>query len=196
MPTSKKGFTLIEILVVISIISVLTVISMAAFGATGSKARDSKRKSDIKSIAYALEIYYQKNGRYPCAFIRQTSNGLGNWLKDSNSGVSGAPYCQSGALGTEFNSDYIKTLPDEPLSSRGDPYSGNFGYSFETPDNCPGAAAIGQYYRLSAILENADDSESNKNMNYKDCMGSSLPPSSTALSTSPLKDNLYVITSK
>ncbi|OGF99809.1 hypothetical protein A2Y99_03650 [Candidatus Gottesmanbacteria bacterium RBG_13_37_7] len=54
----KNGFTLIELLVVISIIVTLMAIGITSYSTVQSKARDSKRKSDIADIQSALEQYY------------------------------------------------------------------------------------------------------------------------------------------
>ena len=60
----KTGFTLIELLVVISILAILSAIGFTAFQSVRSKARDSIRKSDLRKIATALEIYFQNNHNY------------------------------------------------------------------------------------------------------------------------------------
>jgi len=62
---NKKGFTLIELLVVIAIIGVLSTLAIIALGSARTKARDSKRMSDLKQIATALELYYGENNTYP-----------------------------------------------------------------------------------------------------------------------------------
>lgn len=64
-PTSKKGFTLVELLVVIVIISILATLLMANFIGARQRARDAVRKSDVKQIQAALEIYRADNGSYP-----------------------------------------------------------------------------------------------------------------------------------
>jgi len=55
--SSKKGFTLIELLVVISIIGILATLLMANFFSAAARARDAVRKSDIKQLQKALELY-------------------------------------------------------------------------------------------------------------------------------------------
>ena len=53
----NKGFSLIELLVVITIIGVLIGVSFVGFSQARKSARDSKRKSDLEQIRSALEIY-------------------------------------------------------------------------------------------------------------------------------------------
>lgn len=60
----KRGFTLIELLVVIAIIGILSAIVLASLGSARSRARDAQRKSDLKQIANAFELYYLEKGNY------------------------------------------------------------------------------------------------------------------------------------
>lgn len=61
----RKGFTLIELMIVIAIIAVLSIIVVTIFNGLQKGARDARRMADIRAIRNALEIYYQKNGKYP-----------------------------------------------------------------------------------------------------------------------------------
>jgi len=63
----SRGFTLIEILVVIAILSILTLSIGGNFVNSFIKGRDSKRKQDLESIAKALELYYYDLKAYPTA---------------------------------------------------------------------------------------------------------------------------------
>lgn len=56
----RKGFTLVELLVVISVIGVLSTLVLVSFGPVQKQARDTQRKSDIKQYQSSLESYANK----------------------------------------------------------------------------------------------------------------------------------------
>jgi prepilin-type N-terminal cleavage/methylation domain-containing protein len=64
---SKKGFSLVELLVVITIIAILSVVAYMAVGGQTANARNSRRLQDINTIQQALEVYLIKNVNYPSA---------------------------------------------------------------------------------------------------------------------------------
>lgn len=62
------GFTLLEMLVVLGIIGVIMAIATSSFSTAQKKARDSRRRSDLKAIQNAVEQYYSVCGyKYPTA---------------------------------------------------------------------------------------------------------------------------------
>lgn len=63
----KKGFTLIEILIVIAILAILVLASIFVFQKQLMKARDGKRKADLSKIAIVLEDYYNDHEQYPAS---------------------------------------------------------------------------------------------------------------------------------
>ncbi len=60
--SSPKGFTLIELLVVIAIIGILATIVLVSLNSARTKARDTRRLSDMQQMSLAMEMYYDQNG--------------------------------------------------------------------------------------------------------------------------------------
>lgn len=63
--SSKKGFTLIEVIIVMAIIGILAGLFMGNVFGSLERGRDNKRKQDLRAIAGALELYYNDLGEYP-----------------------------------------------------------------------------------------------------------------------------------
>lgn len=53
-----RGFTLLELLVVISIIGILIAMTSVAFATAQQKSRDARRRADVKSLQEGFEQYY------------------------------------------------------------------------------------------------------------------------------------------
>lgn len=61
-----KGFTLIEIMIVIAIIGILSSVVVVGTNSSKKRARDARRVTELKQIANALAIYIESNnGKYP-----------------------------------------------------------------------------------------------------------------------------------
>lgn len=101
---SKKGFTIVELLIVVAIIAILTgILLMNNIIATMQKARDAKRKQDINKLARYFEDYLNDHNRYP-----PPDNPI-------NGNISGF------AWGAPFP-PYMEEMPKDPLSPRQDYY--------------------------------------------------------------------------
>lgn len=61
----KKGFTLIEVLIVVFIIGLLASVVLVGLGSFRARGRDARRIADLRSVQNALELYYGKFGSYP-----------------------------------------------------------------------------------------------------------------------------------
>ena len=93
---SVLGFTLIELLIVIAIISVLATLLMVNFVGIRQRARDAQRKSDLRQIQSALEIWRSDNGTYP---------------------VAGSDFGACGSSLKSGNTVYIAKIPCDPLNT-------------------------------------------------------------------------------
>ena len=141
----KKGFTLIELLVVISIIAILSTIGLTTFQGVQKSARDGSRKSDLRTLATALEIYNQKNNQYPVP-----AQGI-------NCSFCINDYSSDGSLcgGTHFSdqiSPYINALPHDPSYSV--VACGSYNQNYLYTSDCSVGPSSQQCYRLWAVMEN------------------------------------------
>ena len=65
MRNKNKGFTLIEMLVVIAVIGLLAALILVGLSSFRTRGRDTRRIADVKEVQNGLELYYMKNGSYP-----------------------------------------------------------------------------------------------------------------------------------
>ncbi len=117
----QRGFTLIELLIVIAIIGILASIVLVSFPAAMKSARDANRKSDLKQLQIALEVYKQANGFYPVtgwAWWGVCANGGSRSTSGPNAYIPG------------LTPDYAGTLPTDPAKD----LSGWSGYIYFSPD--------------------------------------------------------------
>lgn len=71
----KRGFTIIELLVVMAIIAMLASIMFVVFSGLQAKSRDTRRLEDVREIEKALSLYYIDGNRYPQAVTPVTITG-------------------------------------------------------------------------------------------------------------------------
>jgi general secretion pathway protein G len=104
-PAAQRGFTLIEIMVVVVIIGILGAIVVPQFMSRPDQAKVTAARIDIQAISTALEMYRLDNFHYP-----STQQGLDALVKRP----SGTPAARS------WNPQgYLKNLPVDPW---GGPY--------------------------------------------------------------------------
>src|SRR3989344_1861551 len=115
-PDHNRGFTLMEIIIVIGILGLLLTVGLASYQGSQRAARDSRRKVDLEIIAQALEIYKSDNGRYP-----------GEIGCDSSRGSCGGCPCRgstwAGRITTALEPNYIRDLPVDQRNNSTNYYS-------------------------------------------------------------------------
>ena len=151
MSFKTKGFTLIEILVVISIVGLLSSVFLVGLSGFRSRGRDARRLADLKSVQQGLEIYYTRCNFYPGTTNCAAGTNPTSWA-DTGESVTNVLTGTSN-LG-------ITKVPNDPLA-------GN--------DYLYGVTTGGQGYVIGAKLENPGDTALNTDVdgtvNGVDCTG-------------------------
>ena len=63
----NRGFTLVELIIVIAVITILSTIGVVSFTVVRNQASDSDAESMASTLMSALNSYYSKNNEYPLA---------------------------------------------------------------------------------------------------------------------------------
>lgn len=63
----QRGFTIVELLIVIVVIAILAAITIVAYNGIQNRAADTAIKSDLRNIANKLAVFNVDNSRYPTA---------------------------------------------------------------------------------------------------------------------------------
>ncbi len=103
----SKGFTLIEVLVVVAFLALMTLVAIFTFRTQLGKGYDGRRKSDLNRIKVALEEYEKDNDCYP-PFL---------------------PDCRAGNAGILQN--YIPIIPCDPRTKT------SYTYYADPDSTCP-----------------------------------------------------------
>jgi len=118
----KRGFTLVELLVVMTIIVVISSVAMVSYVGSGKKARDSRRIADLEKIRLSLEMAKQVGTTYPTTLTTlETMNYLSKVPTDPKSGTYRY---------TSLNNNFSYTLEAimEDLGSTNGAYSTGYNY--------------------------------------------------------------------
>ena len=82
-----RGFTLIELMIVVAIIGILAAIAIPQFASYRIKAFNSAAQADLHSAQTTFEVYFNDNNVYPSAEAAQTGTitlGAGTSAVDMN----------------------------------------------------------------------------------------------------------------
>lgn len=136
---AQKGFTIIELLIVIAIIAILALLVLNNFQGAQAKARDQQRTTDLNNIHSKLEEFYNENNGYPNT-VSATK------LPGSDEGAYKDPQGDTIAVVVVANA----AAADSEAAPATDP-AGTAGYKYVTyptgcVDNCVG-------YQLKSFIE-------------------------------------------
>lgn len=121
----QKGFTLLELLIVIVIIGILALIIVPGLVSGPKRARDAQRKSDLRGVKNALETYYNDNNSYPSGdYAGLTGQLVTDYIqtiptdpKSGNPGYTYEPTCASGTCSAYIMTATLENNKDSQIKS-------------------------------------------------------------------------------
>jgi prepilin-type N-terminal cleavage/methylation domain-containing protein len=117
--TLARGFTLIEVLIVVVILGILAAIVVPQASNARSEARDATREQDMRAVEKALEMYANDNGDYPLAAA---------WRSDAPA-YGGFGYTGPTGYIPDLAPEFMPMLPRDPNNSYP---SGSSGYLYRS----------------------------------------------------------------
>ena len=101
-----KGFTFIEVLVVVAIIGILSAIAIPQFEEYRARGFDARAKSDLRNVATAEEAYFVDNEKYvACPDAQSCTNVLPGITSISNGVTISIVLNNDGFYGKAYHKD-------------------------------------------------------------------------------------------
>tara|TARA_B100000678_G_C18125565_1_gene468548 strand:+ start:122 stop:913 length:792 start_codon:yes stop_codon:yes gene_type:complete len=112
---TQKGFTIVELLIVIVVIAILAAITIVAYTGVQERARASAAQTAVAQAAKKLDIYFVDNQSYPADTVafQAVVGGSGDTTYAYRAVLGGKGYCVSGTNGGVEYSTQFRESPIE-----------------------------------------------------------------------------------
>ncbi|MEM9336648.1 MAG: prepilin-type N-terminal cleavage/methylation domain-containing protein [Patescibacteria group bacterium] len=147
----KKGYSVVELIVVITIITILVSIILVTVNAFRENARDTKRQDTLRQITQVFELYLSLEGRLPT----QAECDGGGRIQVVNGVANFAPFSGACSVTTELSTFFLETVSQDIVDPLGAD-SEDFYFYFNAHD-C-GAPVGGTQFLIWTQMENQDNS--------------------------------------
>lgn len=112
MKEHKRGFTLIEVMIVVAIVAILAAIAMPAYGRYVERSRRVEAKTALNFIMQAQERYFSTYNRYNPVLVGVQPGGLN--ITGNCGGAVGSENCNYLITGVGINGNQNVTLVATP----------------------------------------------------------------------------------
>jgi prepilin-type N-terminal cleavage/methylation domain-containing protein len=109
----SKGFTIIELLIVIVVIAILATLVIVTFTGIQQKARNSQRQTDINAVDTHVEGFYAQWGFYPGLADLQTPAFVSKYMKGLDPQAFVDPKGPTKTIGVTAAADQYSYVPQK-----------------------------------------------------------------------------------
>lgn len=154
--TTQKGFTIVELLIVIVVIGILAALVLNTFSGVQKRARDTQRQTSVNSLSTQLEVYYNDKGGYPAS----ASIASDTWL-------------EANLKGFDIKATHAPNTSSNSYAATATPTKDQFGYVAEptgcvSPTDDTGTSVTGTYcteYTLHWLKEDGNQQQEKNSLN-------------------------------
>lgn len=136
---ARRGFTLVELLIVIIIIAVLAAVVVPKFASSGNRSKESALRADLKLVRNAVELFRHDTGVYPAQLSDLTAGTA------PASGLDEAGNSKA-ITASDYKGPYLQTLGKDPVSGNNFNYSTTAGSVGKVTSSASGNGSDGTAY--------------------------------------------------
>lgn len=160
--TSKQGFTIVELLIVIVVIGILASITLVAYNGIQNRAHDAAVRGDLVNLSKKIQLYNAEFGTYPLAGSETTGSTTFTDIKFSPTKKSYSTssynlyYCRDSTAGSNRFAVGAASKSGNIFQVTSDDGPGDFtGTWGSSGTNCPGMGITPFVYSYGYHVVNA-----------------------------------------